>query len=442
MTLPLSRRRFLKQSAAVGVAALGMASTITACSVNSSASTLTIMSMASEVLPQYIDEFQRLHPEYNVVFLQYDPVRLNAMLNAGQPPDWVRIANAAVLPHLAALGLTTNLEPFIENSKVLNASNILPVNDSFRWDGHVQGRGPLYAISHGFEPDNQLWYNKRLFDQAGVKYPSADIPMSYDELLELAKQLTVRKRGKVQIYGFDAVWGSWDQLHLLNMLAQEGLTFWNSDYTEADFTTPEVRKAIQWYIDWAQAHVGPSPLDPDPQWTGPLFLADRLAMCHEGFWFEGFLEQMDPHALEYAGFAPAPLWGSKRFDAALTGAGGWIPTESKNKEGGWKFMEYYIMSTPGHNRATSGWGLPAVNALQPLIPHRTTQERENLRIVHNELPFMGILHYSPYISDDAFEAAFQKYINPVMLGQAKLDDATGQLTNYVNQQVNIVRQQI
>lgn len=441
MSIPFSRRSFLHKSAAT-VAALSMPAVTAACVGSPGARTLTIMSNPSEVLPTYVAEFQRQHPEYNVVFLTFDQVRLNAMLNAGQPPDWVRIANAAVLPHLAALGLTENLDPYVEHSEVLGPSNLLPVNDNFRWNGHLQGKGPLYAISHGYEPDNQLWYNKRLFDQAGIQYLSADTPVSFDELLDLGKRLTVRDRGKIRTYGLDATWGLWDQLHFLNMLAQDDTSFWNSDFTEVDFTTPEVRAAFQWYVDWAQAHVGPSPADPDPQGGITVFTADRVAIIQQGFWFEGYIKQVAPKILDHSGFAPAPLWGRKRFDGPLAGAGGWIPTASRNKEGGWKFMEYYIMGTPGRTRASTGWGLPAVEALRPLIPQRTPQEREFLSIVNNELRDMGVLHYSPYISDASFASLIQEYINPVMLGQAKLDNALRQLTNQVNKQVRITMQQV
>ncbi len=449
MATPLSRRRFLTQSAvAVGAAAsaaslldLGHLSRAEAAD-DASVTTITVMGLTAEIHPQYITDFERKNPAIKVRFLTFDPVRLNAMFNAGQPPDYIRIPGAPDIPHTAALGLALNLDPYFARSKVLNPSNLLPVNNSFRWDGKVQGQGPRYGMTHGWEPDVQLWYNKTLFGQAGVTPPSATQPLSYDELLRLAKKVTVRKHGKIQVYGLDPEWGWFTQAHILNLLAQEGKTLWNADYTEASFTSPEVRKILQWYVDWAQARVGPSPLDPDPQWTGALWQANRLAMTTYGYWFEGFLIQNNPAQLKSAGFAPGPLWGPKRVSADMIDTGAYIAAASKNQDAAWAFFEYYMAGKPAYDRAVSGWGFSPLKSLMPLMPHATSEEQEFLTVAQNDVRYDTTLHFSPYISDAAMETAIQKYINPVMLGQAQLDSALQQLEAAVNKQLQLGKQQV
>jgi hypothetical protein len=52
------------------------------------------------------------------------------------------------------------------------------------------------------------------------------------------------------------------------------------------------------------------------------------------------------------------------------------------------------------------------------------------------------LSFSPYISDSAMEAAIQQYINPVMLGKAKLDQACQQLETAVNHLLKAGKQQV
>jgi len=116
--------------------------------------------------------------------------------------------------------------------------------------------------------------------QAGVKDLDPATPISYDELLALGKKLTVRKGGKTVVYGLDLAWSfGWVYMQIVQSLAQTGKTLWNSDYTQARFTDPDVLKILRWYVDWAQARVGHSPLDPDPDgWAAPAFEADRLAL--------------------------------------------------------------------------------------------------------------------------------------------------------------------
>lgn len=46
--------------------------------------------------------------------------------------------------------------------------------------------GKNYAVPKDFDT-NALWYNKDLFDQAGVEYPTDD--MTYDDLVALATEL-------------------------------------------------------------------------------------------------------------------------------------------------------------------------------------------------------------------------------------------------------------
>jgi multiple sugar transport system substrate-binding protein len=298
-------------------------------------------------------------------------------------------------------------------------------------------------MAKDWSQDNMFWYNKKLFDQAGVKYPSETEPLSYDELLALGKKLTVRKGGKIQIYGLDAEWGFVMQGRIIQMLAQEGKSLWNHDYTEADFTSPEVRKILKWYIDWAQARIGPSPLDPEPSgWSGPPFHANRMAIAMYGYWFQGDIAA-DPHGLiKHVGFAPSPQWGSKRISACMTGTGAWIPQNAKNHQAAWKFMEYFMAGKPAYDRAISGWGNPSIKSLLPYMPHTTPYQRDFLRVQHNELKYLGILHYSPYVGHEAMETAIDKYMRPVMKGQMTLEQGAKQLQDAVNKLLRQGKQQV
>jgi multiple sugar transport system substrate-binding protein len=441
MPTPISRRRFLAQSALAAGAAVGAGALLdpsvalhTEAARDRSVTTLTVMYNSNELSKQQIQLFEQQNLGIKIRFLETDPLRLSSMMAAGQPPDFVRIVGSPEMPNFAARGLALNLDPYFATSKVLNPSQLMPINDVYRWSGTKQGAGPRYGMAKDWSADAQIWYNKKLFDQAGIKYPDETKPLSYDELLALGKKLTVRKRGKIQVYGLDAAWNvGWEYGGIIQMLAQEGKSLWNHNYTEADFTSPEVRKILKWYVDWAQARIGPSPLDPDPAgWAGPSFVANRVAMVMYGYWFQGQIVADTHGLLQHVGFLPAPQWGSKRISGCFTATGAWIPQNSKNHEAAWKFMEYYMAGKPAYDRATSGWGVPSVKKYLKDMPQGTPYQKDFYRVLQNELRYFRVLRFSPYVTDTAMSTVIDKHMEPVMKGQMKLDAAARQLQDAVN----------
>ncbi len=448
-TQPWSRRRFLATSAlaagAAGASTLlpgGMAATDAA--ADRGVTTITVMYGTGELSSQEVKVFEQQNLSIKVRQINWDTVRLSAMLAAGQPPDFIRINGATDMPSIAARGLAIPLDPYIKTSKVIKPQDIMPANNIFRWDGKAQGQGPYYGLGKDFGPETQIWYNKKLFHQAGVKDLDPLKPITYDELLTLGKKLTVRKGGKTVIYGLDMAWPfGWVYMQIVQSLAQMGKTLWNSDYTQARFTDPDVLKILQWYVDWAQARVGHSPLDPDPDgWAAPAFESDRLAMVVYGYWFQGAISSGPKGLEDRIGFAPSPQWGSIRLSGELTGSGSWIPVASKNKDAAWKFMEYFFTNKPAIDRATSGWGVPCYQPYLKNMPAATAPQREYNRVLLNDLKYFQVLRFSPYIAGNAMSSLITKYLTPVMMGQAPLRQAATQLETAVNAQLRANKEAI
>ncbi len=442
---PMNRRRFLETLAVIAGTSSSAGAVLSACNTNSGVTgannktTLTVMYNVNEFSQQYINEFQKKHPDIKIRFVNDDPTRLSAMLAAGQPPDFIRTQGAPVLPNLAARKLVADLTPYFSASSVLKTDNMLPVNDVYRWDGQSQGQGSRYGMAKDWSQDVMMWYNKKLFDQAGVPYPSETQPLTYDELLDLGKRLTIRKNGKIQVYGCDASWGFVPQGHIIQMIAQQGGSLFNTDYTKVDFTTPEARKAVKWYVDWAQAHVGVSPLDPDPS---SLFQANRLAITMYGYWYNGMIASDTQGLKDHVGFLPAPVMGPNRISSCMAGTGAWIPAVSKNKDAAWKLMEYFMTDTPSHDRAKSGWGIPSLKSLLPEMSRTIPYQKQAYQVQQAELPYLKVLKFSPYISDDAFTAAFDPVVESMMRNQLSFDSGIQKLNDTINQRLQQGKAQI
>jgi multiple sugar transport system substrate-binding protein len=393
-------------------------------------STITVMAGAQDLPDALIADFEQKNPGIKVNLVLSDPTRLNTMLAAGTPPD-IASGPAVGSANNNARGLATDLTPYLEKSTVLKEDDLQPVNDSFRWDGSRSGTGPIYGIVKDWSQDAGLWYNTAVFDAAGVPALSDTQAISYDDLLDIAKKLTVTQGGNTTQNGLGVEW-AWSLYGPISaMVMQQGGQLYNDDLTKIDLTTPEARKAFQWYVDFAQAGVGPTSLNPLADGSDfSTFSAGRMAITQDGYWFGGNFAA--PDALQTIRMAPAPTMGDSRVNPTYGGQGWWIPEKAKNKDAAFKLMEYFMAGPPAQDRASSGWGLPALKSLMNRLPQDLPWQKAAYATAQNELQYAQPLPDSPYISMDALNATLDKYLQSAIKGDMTVDDATAAATDEIN----------
>ncbi|MPY55986.1 extracellular solute-binding protein [Streptomyces spongiae] len=448
----LSRRSLLGRSAAaVGGVALG-GSALSACGTGGSGGggshpTLQVMYDGIDTeLGKQLAAFERAN-DCKVVVSKFDQVKLNAAIAAGNPPDLVRTSGASEMPNLIARGLVENLDPYFAKSTVFKAADLDPIVGVYRFDGKRQGKGSVYGFPSDFSQDAMLWFNKELFDKAKVSHLKPTDSLTYDDLLDLGKRLTVRKGGKVDVFGFDPVWNFVNQAHLMQMIAQQGGSLWNDDFTKADFTTPEARRALQWYVDWGKARVGSGPLDPISDWQGPVYGAGRIAVVSYGYWFGAWINGGDAGAkgaeiAAASGFVPAPQMGSTRVDACMTATGAWIPKKAAHKELAFKFLEFWRGGAPAEAHFKAGGGLPALKHFRTLLPKSTAFDADHYQTQMKNLKNLSVLQFSPYANYTAVEGAITTNVEAAMKGQTSLDSAIRGLQTAVDAVVQQGKQQL
>jgi multiple sugar transport system substrate-binding protein len=402
--------------------------------------TLTVMVGAQDLSEEQIAEFEAANPDIKLNLILTDATRLNTMLASGNPPD-IAVGGAVGSANINARGLATDLTPYLEKSEVLKESDLQPVNDSFRWDGTRSGRGPLYGIVKDWSQDATLWYNTALFDKAGVPYLSDTEATTYDDLLEIAKRLTVTEGGATATYGLGLEW-AWSLYGPMSaMIMQQGEKLYSDDLTRIDFTTGAAQRAFQWYVDFAKAGVGPTSLNPLPDGSDfSTFAAERMAITQDGYWFGGnFAENA---ALQTVRMAPAPVMGDKRASPAYTGQGWWIPEQAANKDAAWKLIEYYMAGPPAEARAKSGWGLPSLKSLMDKLPQDLPYQKQAYEVAQNELQYAVPLADSPYISLDLLNATIDTYLQRAIKGELSVQDACAALTDELNKVLAQGKEQI
>lgn len=393
--------------------------------------TIDVMVGAQDLTKEQIAEFEADNPGIKVNLILADPTRLNTMLASGNPPD-IATGGAVGSANTNARGLATDLTPYLKDSEVLREDDLQPVNDSFRWDGTQSGKGPIYGIVKDWSQDNTLWYNTALFDKAGVPYLSDTEATSYDDLLKIAKKLTVTKDGTTTVYGLGLEW-AW-QLYgpMSAMVMQQGGQLYNDDLSEIDFTTDAAERAFQWYVDFAKAGVGPTSLNPLADGSDfSTFAAERMAITQDGYWFGGNFAADD--ALKTVRFAPAPVMGDTRVAPTYSGQGWWIPERAAEKDAAWKLMEYYMAGPPAEERAASGWGLPALKSLADKLPQDQPYQKQAHQVAQQELEHAQPLPDSPYISIDLLNSTIDKYLQRAIKGELTVPEACGALTDELNE---------
>lgn len=123
-----------------------------------------------------------------------------------------------------------------------------------------------------------MYYNKKLFDDKGIPYPTADWsnPLAWSQVRELAKQLTSGEGAK-KIFGFS---GGGDLYALASYAGQEVV------FPDAAYDISDNFKTIVGIYDAMLKEDKSMPTPTDTKIMGPvdLFKSGRLAMILEGTW--------------------------------------------------------------------------------------------------------------------------------------------------------------
>lgn len=440
---PMGRRRFLALSAGGAAAGAGLSGCAMRVStgVSGSGETVTVMVNSGDILPEQVRQAKKALG-VKIVLVKYDITKLIAMLTSGNPPDLVRGVGAVDAPFFAARDVAEELDPYFARSRVLKLDDLDPVNDLWRYDGRTQGKGPRYGMAKDFSQDSMYWYNAAAFDKAGVDQPSETEPVTYEEWQDTAQRLVQRKKGQTTVFG-----GSYAGLTratlLTTMTASAGGSLFNDDFSRVDFTTPEARKALNWYIDYCRTKVGPSLVQPDPNgWDGPTYQAGRLAMSNAGYWMGGMIYP-DKKLAKVSRLAPAPMFaGGPRISACQGGTGLWMPRGAQNKDAAWRVFEWFFGEEPAKARAAGGWGIPTLKSLRSLMPSQEDYQQRVLRVQESELKHFSVVSFTPYTRADALDALFNQIAPAAMNGQISVDTLAGRLNSAINDQLKRGKEQV
>lgn len=294
-----------------------------------------------------VEAFEKAHPEIDVEVIDIASAdytqKLTTMLNGGNDLDVVWIKDGDTTPSIAARGQLEDLTSYIERDGVdLAAFNGVAENLNF------DGKQVALPVSTGFYI---LYYNKDLFDAAGVDYPSND--MTWAEFEELAGKVT-QGEGADKKYG--ALFHTWNAC-VQNWGVQDGQhTIIDEDYT---FFKPYYEMALRMQdagtcMDYATLKQG------GIHYSSP-FLQGQVAMMPMGTWFMATIISKINAGESNVNWGIATIPHAEGMEAGYT-VGSTTPmgisANSKNKDAAWEFVKF-ISSTEGAKIYAENGDIPA-----------------------------------------------------------------------------------
>ena len=370
---------------------------------------------------------------------EVDDTRLMAMIAAGTAPDIIRIYAAQTLPMWVTRGIAMNIQSYVDNSDVINEDDLLPICDTFRWDGEKSGQGPLYGIPKDWSLDLTVMINKRHFENAGLDLPDEKVPMTLEEYIDFAKKCFVANDdGTPKVYGSGNYQFNFNNLMFIqSLMTQQGKSIWSEDYKTIDLNNDDIKGIFNALYDLNMSMTNVSPINPAPAWDGDLFREGKLALLTTGYWYTGVIRgfnqtatKMDDQEVvqEDCLMLPAIMFdsSSERLSACTHACGGILLRQSENPDEAWKVFEWFL--GPGQqaqDRAMGGWGLPAYRSLMNLLPDETDFDKQALRVTMDELEKSSQVYVqmNPFVNYAAVETLINKYVDPIYFGETTIDEA-------------------
>ncbi|MFB9330937.1 ABC transporter substrate-binding protein [Paenibacillus aurantiacus] len=233
-----------------------------------------------------IEKFEADHPGVKVKITvtaadQY-ATKLKAAITGKKVPD-VFYFNYGDLRAYVNSGVLADITEQIEGNSNIDIANIWDKGvNLYRYDGNVVGQGKLYGLPKDLGPFS-LGYNKTMFEKAGVPLPDKDKPYTWDEFIEVNKQLTKDNNGdgKPDQYGtgFNVNWA------LQAFVWSNGADWISEDGTKVTIDDPKFAEALQYFADMQNVHkITPSIEDAQTLDTYQRWMKGELAFFPVGPW--------------------------------------------------------------------------------------------------------------------------------------------------------------
>lgn len=368
-----------------------------------------------------IAAFQKANPNINVKVItvadNYE-TKLQTMMAGGKAPDVMEVAENG--QQFAAknrfLDLTSKVKSAnIDTEKTWGKEAVSQYTSDGKIFGLPDRSGPII-----------MYYNKDLFDKAGVKYPTSDwTEQDYENALE---KLTVKKDGKTVQWGGASL--DWTPCWGVFIKANGGDIIKNG---KVAVNSPENLEVLKQYNDdYKKGYIlDYKTLETVKNSSGDSYFSQgKVAMLETGFWNIASFSKLSGLNWDIAPVQTGKEKASWPFGSALT-----ISKQTKNQDAAWKFVQYMTGKDAQQILAKSLGDCPAnleVIKSDNFINEKVNGKKYNLSAIGTSIERVKVdgMFKGPYYSEISTEGGNQ--IKEMLLGRLTPDGALKKMETNMN----------
>ncbi len=305
-----------------------------------------------EITKPIIAAFEEQNPgikvEMQSVPQGYDDKVLTAHA-AGDTPDGLLMWNTS---QWAEAGIVQDLSPFIARDNY-DMDQYLPVPKM--WAEYKSG---IYGLPKDFGP-RAMFYNKNVFDEAGVPYPEEG--WTFDDFIKTAKAINNNETGANARYGYVAIPGH--TYALQQFIWSNGGDLCSPDGKTASgyINSQAVVEVVQWYKELFDMSISTGTMDAYQNLGQNEFQSGIVGMMDNGLW--PVSTYTEDTSLRF-GIVPAPVPHKGDSISPVIHSATWsMFAKAEHKDEVWEFIKYIGGPAGGRVFAEQHWGLPVFKGM-------------------------------------------------------------------------------
>lgn len=321
-------------------------------------------------------------------------------------------------------------ERYMSNDMLLDLTDKIAESDKIDPENYPEDIWGLYTYDDKYyavpkDVDTiALWYNKTMFDEAGLAYPTAD--WTWDDVSEAAKKLTKDDGSQ---YGL-AVRNDNNQAGYYNLVYDNGGYIINEDKRKSGWDDPKTIEAMKTLEGWIKDGVMPSIETMSENGEDVLFQSGKAAMVLQGSWMVAAYRDNEYTAAN-CDLVELPKNAETGRRASVYNGLGWAAAANgEHTEEAWKLLEYLGSEEAQKKQAELGVTMSAYKGTSDAWAKSADF---NLQAYLNMMDDMEIRPYSK--TTVTWENEDNEILKSVYTGEKTMEEACKEMADQMNEKL-------
>lgn len=316
-------------------------------------------------------------------------------------------------------------QKYMENEMLLDLTDKIKNSEMISLDDYPEdilglytSGGKNYAVPKDIDTI-ALWYNKTMFDEAGVAYP--DESWEWEDMYEAGKKLTNPEK---DVYGI-VISPDNNQAGYYNAIYDYGGMVISDDKKSSGFDDPNTIAAMEMIEKMVKECMPPLEIISENKEDG-LMISGKVAMAMQGSWMIPLYKDNE-YTKENFDIAVLPKFGDKRI-SIYNGLGWAAAANTDHPEEAWKLIEYLGSEKAQKKQAELGVTMSAYKGTSDTWAK--SAEMFNLQAYLDMMNDMVIRPYSR--NTVVWENKITEYMKEVWAGSKDMKTACNELAAEMN----------